>query len=235
MTGRSGIISRLMLAPASAGPASPSWKSWMTSLASQWLTTSASRSSSLQRAVLAFVAQNGSLTSRSATQEELQGRASLSLIVDLAISYPRGFATYCTVSHTVRAIGIGGSASLNVFLLGSSPEADARNLVALTRSKGLSVILLPTTENSLTAPYTQFLHSAHGAAAFFISEPRISTPRPWQLLSPNPTQPCRTAPSLLLRSPGCTLIKSAVSGVWILCLSVPSSPQGLMSRIFAFP
>ena len=79
-----------------------------------------------------------------ALQSTLENRASLSTIVNIALTYPRGFVTYCTISNTVKAIGIGGSASL--FL-----SADARNLVALTRSKGLSVILLP--------PATQFVAS----------------------------------------------------------------------------
>ena len=64
--------------------------------------------------------------------------------------------TYCTISNTVKAIGIGGSASLFLSakftsFIAASDEADARNLVALTRSKGLSVILLP--------PATQFVAS----------------------------------------------------------------------------
>ena len=91
------------------------------------------------------------ITGNEALKEDLQSRASISLIVELATSYPRGFATYCTVSNTVRAIGIGGTASLflsaKMFtFLAASPAADARNLVALTRSKGLSVLLLPTTQ-----------------------------------------------------------------------------------------
>ena len=53
--------------------------------------------------------------------------------------------------NTVRAIGIEGTASLFLSakmstFLAASPAADARNLVALTRSKGLSVLLLPTTQ-----------------------------------------------------------------------------------------
>ena len=47
------------------------------------------------------------ITGNAALQADLQSRASISLIVELATSYPRGFATYCTVSNTVRAIGIG--------------------------------------------------------------------------------------------------------------------------------
>ena len=82
-------------------------------------------------------------------QATLEARASLPTIVNIALTYPRGFVTYCTISNTVKAIGIGGSASLFLSakftsFIASSDEADARNLVALTRSKGLSVILLPS-------------------------------------------------------------------------------------------
>ena len=100
------------------------------------------------------------ITGNAALQADLQSRASISLIVELATSYPRGFATYCTVSNTVRAIGIGGTASLFLSakmstFLAASPAADARNLAALTRSKGLSVLLLPTTQKFIDCP----LHS----------------------------------------------------------------------------
>ena len=89
-------------------------------------------------------------------QSTLESRASLPTIVNIALTYPRAFVTYCTISNTVKAIGIGGSASLFVSakftsFIAASEEADARNLVALTRSKGLSVILLP--------PATQFVAS----------------------------------------------------------------------------
>ena len=89
-------------------------------------------------------------------QSTLENRASLSTIINIALTYPRGFVTYCTISNTVKAIGIGGSASLFLSakftsFIAASDEADARNLVALTRSKGLSVILLP--------PATQFVAS----------------------------------------------------------------------------
>ena len=75
-----------------------------------------------------------------ALQSTLENRASLSTIVNIALTYPRGFVTYCTISNTVKAIGIGGSASLFLSakftsFIASSDEADARNLVALTRSK----------------------------------------------------------------------------------------------------
>ena len=39
------------------------------------------------------------ITGNEALKEDLQSRASISLIVELATSYPRGFATYCTVSN----------------------------------------------------------------------------------------------------------------------------------------
>ena len=75
--------------------------------------------------------------------------------------------TYCTISNTVKAIGIGGSASLFVSakftsFIAASEEADARNLVALTRSKGLSVILLPPATQFVASP----LHSLLTQCAF---------------------------------------------------------------------
>ena len=93
-------------------------------------------------------------------QTALVQRCSLSEIVDCCLLYTRGFATYCTISNTVKAIGIGGAASLFISIkisdfLSSSPEADARNLVALTRSKGLSLLVLPAT----TKYFNSALHS----------------------------------------------------------------------------
>ena len=43
---------------------------------------------------------------------ELETRATLSVIISLAIDFPRYFTSYCTLSNTVKAIGIGGTASL---------------------------------------------------------------------------------------------------------------------------
>ena len=102
-----------------------------------------------------------------ALQATLESRASLSTIVNIALTYPRGFVTYCTISNTVKAIGIGGSASLFLSakftkFIASSDEADARNLVALTRSKGLSVILLPPATQFVASP----LHSLLTQCAF---------------------------------------------------------------------
>ena len=99
--------------------------------------------------------------------------------------------TYCTISNTVKAIGIGGSASLFLSakftsFIASSDEADARNLVALTRSKGLSVILLPPATQFVASPLHSLLTQCayrHGifnigaedldieALADFISQP----------------------------------------------------------------
>ena len=100
-------------------------------------------------------------------QATLESRASLSTIVNIALTYPRGFVTYCTISNTVKAIGIGGSASLFVSakftsFIAASEEADARNLVALTRSKGVSVILLPPATQFVASP----LHSLLTQCAF---------------------------------------------------------------------
>ena len=102
-----------------------------------------------------------------ALQATLENRASLPTIVNIALTYPRGFITYCTISNTVKAIGIGGSASLFLSakftsFIASSEEADARNLVALTRSKGLSVILLPPATQFVASP----LHSLLTQCAF---------------------------------------------------------------------
>ena len=125
-----------------------------------------------------------------ALQSTLENRASLPTIV-IALTYPRGFVTYCTISNTVKAIGIGGSASLFLSakftsFIASSDEADARNLVALTRSKGLSVILLPPATQFVASPLHSLLTQCalrHGifnigaedldieALAEFISQP----------------------------------------------------------------
>ena len=68
-----------------------------------------------------------------------------------ARSNPLGFSAYCTISNTVKAVGIGGTASIYLSakitpFLTQSREAMARNIVALTRSKGLCVLLLPSTQ-----------------------------------------------------------------------------------------
>ena len=79
--------------------------------------------------------------------QELEALATVKLVND----FPRFFTSYCTLSNTVKAIGIGGTASLFLSIkmsgfLANSREAEARNLVALTRSKGLCVVLLPFTD-----------------------------------------------------------------------------------------
>ena len=70
---------------------------------------------------------------------ELSGKLNLENTVAMALDFPKGFASYCTVSNTVKAIGIGGTASLFFSIkisdfLTSTKEAQSRNLVALTRS-----------------------------------------------------------------------------------------------------
>ena len=94
-------------------------------------------------------------------------------------SCPKGFTSYCAISNTVKAIGIGGSASLFVTVkmssfLADSQEAEARNLVALTRSKGLCLLLFPTTHVHPTGP----LHSLRTLCAlrhgmFHIGKDRV--------------------------------------------------------------
>ena len=83
--------------------------------------------------------------------QELEDRATLPAIIELVENCPRFFTSYCTLSNTVKAIGIGGTASLFLSIkmsgfLADSREAEARNLVAPTRSKGLCVVLLPFTD-----------------------------------------------------------------------------------------
>ena len=84
-------------------------------------------------------------------QQNLAGRATLDTIVSIALDFPEGFSSYCTISNTVKAIGIGGVASVFVSskifdFLTLTKESQARNLVALTRSKGLRILLLPSTD-----------------------------------------------------------------------------------------
>ena len=83
--------------------------------------------------------------------QNLERMATIETIVQVALDFPKGFSSYCTISNTVKAIGIGGVASVFVSckisdFLTKTKEAQARNLVALTRSKGLRILLLPSTD-----------------------------------------------------------------------------------------
>ena len=110
---------------------------------------------------------------------QLETFATLKAIVEIVHSCPKGLTSYCTISNTVKAIGIGGSASLFVTVkmssfLADSQEAEARNLVALTRSKGLCLLLFPTTHLHPTGP----LHSIRTLCAlrhgmFHIGKDRV--------------------------------------------------------------
>ena len=122
--------------------------------------------------------------------------------------------------------------------LAASPAADARNLVALTRSKGLSVLLLPTTQKFLDcSPHSILTQCAwrHGifhvgtadldnqALADYISQPDIHL-RVLALHPPNhilwplgPTSP------LSVPLPGYTCLV-------FLSLSQPTSPTGEYGR-----
>ena len=51
---------------------------------------------------------------------QLEAFATLKAIVEIVHSCPKGFTSYCTISNTVKAIGIGGSASLFVTVKMSS-------------------------------------------------------------------------------------------------------------------
>ena len=99
--------------------------------------------------------------------QDLERRATIETIVQIALDFPKGFSSYCTISNTVKAIGIGGVASVFVSckisdFLTKTKEAQARNLVALTRSKGLCVLLLPSTDKFITS----FLHFLRTLCAF---------------------------------------------------------------------
>ena len=99
--------------------------------------------------------------------QDLERRATIETIVQIALDFPKGFSSYCTISNTVKAIGIGGVASVFVSckisdFLTKTKEAQARNLVALTRSKGLCILLLPSTDRFSTSS----LHSLRTLCAF---------------------------------------------------------------------
>ena len=103
----------------------------------------------------------------STLHQDLERRATIETIVQIALDFPKGFSSYCTISNTVKAIGIGGVASVFVSckisdFLTKTKEAQARNLVALTRSKGLCVLLLPSTDRFITSS----LHSLRTLCAF---------------------------------------------------------------------
>ena len=88
--------------------------------------------------------------------QDLERRATIETIVQIAFDFPKRFPSYCTISNTVKAIGIGGVASVFVSckisdFLTKTKEAQARNLVALTRSKGLCILLLPSTDRFSTS------------------------------------------------------------------------------------
>ena len=99
--------------------------------------------------------------------DQLLPHATLSNIVLIARSNPQGFSAYCTISNTVKAIGVGGTASIYLSakvtpFLTQSREAMARNIVALTRSKGLCVLLLPSTQEFRFS----FLHTLRTLCAY---------------------------------------------------------------------
>ena len=106
-------------------------------------------------------------TKISTLHQDLARRATIETIVQIALDFPKGFSSYCTISNTVKAIGIGGVASVFVSckisdFLTKTKEAQARNLVALTRSKGLCILLLPSTDRFSTSS----LHSLRTLCAF---------------------------------------------------------------------
>ena len=118
--------------------------------------------------------------------QDLERRATIETIVQIALDFPKGFSSYCTISNTVKAIGIGGVASVFVSckisdFLTKTKEAQARNLVALTRSKGLCVLLLPSTDKFITSSLhflrtlCAFRHGMFGIGASPIDIPKLGT------------------------------------------------------------
>ena len=118
--------------------------------------------------------------------QDLERRATVETIVQIALDFPKGFSSYCTISNTVKAIGIGGVASIFVSckisdFLTKTKEAQARNLVALTRSKGLCVLLLPSTDKFITSSLhflptlCAFRHGMFSIGASPIDIPKLGT------------------------------------------------------------
>ena len=118
--------------------------------------------------------------------QDLERRATIETIVQIALDFPKGFSSYCTISNTVKAIGIGGVASVFVSckisdFLTKTKEAQARNLVALTRSKGLCVLLLPSTDKFITSSLhflrtlCAFRHGMFSIGASPIDIPKLGT------------------------------------------------------------
>ena len=162
--------------------------------------------------------------------QELEALATLPAIVKLVKDFPRFFTSYCTLSNTVKAIGIGGTASLFLSIkmsgfLANSREAEARNLVALTRSKGLCVVLLPFTDRF---PST---HSALCAPTAKVSSQLVrpaSTIKPWVTSSLNLTPLWKTSPQHLMTTVGRSLTKSLTSALgafsplsWVSLMALP--------------
>ena len=118
--------------------------------------------------------------------QDLERRATIETIVQIALDFPKGFSSYCTISNTVKAIGIGGVASVFVSckisdFLTKTKEVPARNLVVLTRSKGLCVLLLPSTDKFITSSLhflrtlCAFRHGMFSIGASPIDIPKLGT------------------------------------------------------------
>ena len=166
-------------------------------------------------------------------QSTLESRASLPTIVNIALTYPRGFVTYCTISNTVKAIGIGGSASLFLSakftsFIASSDEADARNLVALTRSKGLSVIMLPPATQYVGSPLHSLLtQCAYRHGIFTIGAEDLDTEALAEFLSqPDTTQ--NTVPAVFTAASWLHTHQISTFGTWDpmpLCFALTYNAQ----------
>ena len=172
--------------------------------------------------------------------QELEALATLPAIIDLVKDFPRFFTSYCTLSNTVKAIGIGGTASLFLSIkmsgfLANSREAEARNLVALTRSKGLCVVLLPFTDKFPSCA----LHSLRTMCGYRQGIFTVGAASPWVTSSLNLTPLLKASPQHLMTTVGRSLTKSLTSapGVssplsWVSPMALPptSSTSPLVAR-----
>ena len=128
------------------------------------------------------------ITGNEALKEDLQSRASISLIVNLPPATPAALplTAPCPTQYAPSA-----SEALHHYFLSAKMsylfwllplQQMPENLVALTRSKGLSVLLLPTTQKFIDCSLHSILTQCawrHGN--FFTSAQPISTPKPLQI------------------------------------------------------
>ena len=115
---------------------------------------------------------------------DLEARATLPAIVDIALTHPKGFLRVLhrfkhSQSYWYRRGCLPLPLRQDLRILTSTREAQARNLVALTRSKGLCVLLLPSTDRFPTSSL-HFLRTLcafrHGMFSLFTTKPSPNPP-----------------------------------------------------------